>query len=280
MPADAHASYLRCRHCKGFYETSFARCKWCEYDAPYLDRDGKQPRVFPDRETCRAIQLAEYEQLPPEAHEDHMGPPKEDLFLLCNCLHCGPEGHTFEAIEMRWIVNERMWACPCTTCGGRGFGIDVHSAENKWQCEGCGHFYVPENRDYRWSNAKCPKCGCTEASGWFDDEDDEDQDEADFDETFPDPALSDDIAGARDDLPSPDEQIPWVDDDEEDDDDEASEFDPGHGWQDAGEGEGADDGFDSQTGRYRMPDDIDHPQPGRSERDERDFNDDDDDIPF
>jgi hypothetical protein len=278
-PSDA--SYLRCRHCKGFYETSFARCKWCEYDAPYLDREGKA-RVFPDRETCRAIQLAEYEQLPPDAHDDHMGPPKEDLFLLCNCLHCGPEGHSFEAIEMRWIVNERMWACPCTTCGGRGFGIDIHSAENKWQCAQCGHFYVPQNRDYRWSNAKCPKCGCTEASGWFDDDDEEEDELEDDDDPFPSAASRDEMSGARDDSLLRDQELPWDDDDEEDDDEEEAEFDAGHGWRDAGggpeEGEDDDDGFDPKTGRYRMPDDIDHPQPGRPPQDERDFN--DDDIPF
>ena len=169
MPGD---SYHRCRHCRGFYEVSLPVCKWCQYDSPFLDTGG-QPRIFPDRETCRALQLAEYEQLPKEAYDDCMGPPANDLTLLCNCLHCGPDGHTFEAIEMRWIANERMWACPCTTCGGRGFGIDIHSAENKWQCDECGHFYIPENNDYHSDNAKCPKCGCESASGWIDDDYDE-----------------------------------------------------------------------------------------------------------
>lgn len=265
-------TYHRCGHCRGFYEVSHAHCKWCEYDTPFLDRERK-PRVFPDRETCRAIQLAEYEQLPPDAHEDCMGPPKEDLFLLCNCLHCGPEGHPFEAIEMRWIPNERMWACPCTTCGGRGFGIDLHSAENKWRCADCGHFYVPENRDYRCDNAKCPKCGCTEADGWFDDDDEFEDD--DFDDiTAPDTA-NDPLSN----VPFQDDELPW--DEDGDGEDDYEKFDAGHGWREAdAEGEAADNsfGYDAQDGRYRMPDDIDHPRPGRPPRDGKDFN--DDDIPF
>ena len=48
-----------------------------------------------------------------------MKPPIDRPDVVCACLHCGPGGHPFEAIEMRWIANERMWACPCTTCGGR-----------------------------------------------------------------------------------------------------------------------------------------------------------------
>src|SRR5215216_3295349 len=167
MP-DPSTTYHRCRHCKGFYETSFAECKWCKYDTPFPAPDGS-PKIFPDRETCRAIQLAEWEQLPQAVKTDPMGPPPNEPTLLCNCLHCGPRGHVFEAVEMRWIANEQMWACPCTTCGGRGFGIDIHSAENRWHCPQCGTFYLPPNGDYRASNAKCPKCGCTEADGWFDD---------------------------------------------------------------------------------------------------------------
>src|SRR2546423_8390420 len=111
------SSYLRCRHCRGFYESSFASCKWCNYDTPLLNADGSA-RVFHDRETCRAIQIAEFEQLPAEAHADCMKPPPEHPDLQCWCLHCDEDGHTFEVIEMRWLANERMWACPCTTCGG------------------------------------------------------------------------------------------------------------------------------------------------------------------
>jgi hypothetical protein len=257
------ASYLRCRHCKGFYETSFSRCKWCNYDDPVRARDG-EPRVYPDRETCRAIQIAEYEQLPPEAHADCMGPPKNDPALLCNCLHCGPGGHVFEAIEMRWMTTERMWACPCTTCGGRGFSFDIHSAENKWQCENCGHFYVPANNDYRADNAKCPRCGCTQASGWFDDDDDDDQDEE---------------------VEEGDDPIPW-DDDEDDQDEEADdndqagsalttgEYDLGISWQESDDAD--DDDEDDPFGEGRMPDDIDHPRI----HEERDIDLNDDDIPF
>ena len=249
------ASYLRCRHCKGFYETSFARCKWCDYDDPVAGRDGG-PRIHPDRETCRAIQIAEYEQLPPEAHADCMGPPKDDLTLLCNCLHCGPDGHRFEAIEMRWMAGERMWACPCTTCGGRGFGIDVHSAENKWQCAECGHFYLPPDNDYHADKAKCPKCGCTQASGWFDD---------DYDEE----ALLDEFDDDLDEDDDEDEQF----DDEEEGEGESSpdEFDLGISWQ-----EREDDPFDSEN---RLPDDIDHPR--THDEPEGGFSDlNDDDIPF
>jgi hypothetical protein len=242
------ASYLRCKHCKGFYETSFPRCKWCNYDAPFPGRDGS-PRVFSDRETCRAIQMAEFEQLPPEAHADPMGPPKNDLTLLCACLHCGEEGHRFEAVEMRWMANERMWACPCTTCGGRGFGVDIHSAEDKWQCVECGHFYLPPNGDHRSENAKCPKCGCTEANGWFDDG----YEEEFFEET-------DVLEGGEAGDPAQLEmEIPWEDE-------------PARPW---GEGDGTP--FDSEE--ERMLDDIDYPRTFDEKDDRRDdFN--EGDIPF
>ncbi|HEY7119808.1 MAG TPA: hypothetical protein VH475_24665, partial [Tepidisphaeraceae bacterium] len=208
QPEPAAQSYQRCLHCRGFYEAGRDKCKWCDYATPLLDSSG-QPRVFPDRATCRSIQIAEYDQLPPEAHADPMGPPRDELSLPCNCLHCGPDGHVFEAVEMRWMVTERMWACPCTTCGGRGFGIDVHSAENKWQCADCGHFYVPQNRDYHADNAKCPRCGCTEASGWFDDDYEEDDDEE-----FPDQLA--DLSPIDPHLHRPDEEPPWDDDEDED----------------------------------------------------------------
>lgn len=276
-------SYLRCTHCKGFYETSLARCKWCEYDAPQVTESGDR-RVFPSRDACRALQIAEYDRLPPDALADPMGPPKDELTLLCNCLHCGPEGHVFEAIEMRWMLTERMWACPCTTCGGRGFGIDIHSAENKWQCADCGHFYVPANRDYRHENAKCPKCGSTDANGWFDDPEEDDEDYFDDD----DDALTDaDHPTARE--LSVDQDLPWDDDDEDDDDDD----DEGPGLYDLGitwkESDAPDDflsGLDDDDddagappypGRNRHPDDIDFPQ---EPRDPHDHGVNEDDIPF
>jgi len=261
------ASYLRCRHCKGFYETSFARCKWCAYDDPVPERDGSA-KVYADRETCRAIQLAEFEQLPAEARDDPMAPPKDEPALLCACLHCGPDGHRYEAIEMRWIVNEGMWACPCTTCGGRGFGIDVHSAENKWQCAECGHFYVPANHDYRSDNAHCPKCGSTMANGWFDDGDeDEFEDEFDDDVEAYGKLVEGGEAGAAansPEIPFADASLPW------DDDDEAYKgYVAG-----VGGGQGWVDGDDDDDDR-RLPDDIDFPHGHRSDLDIKD-----DDIPF
>jgi hypothetical protein len=270
--------YHRCTHCKGFYETSFSRCKWCDYDAPLLT-DAGQPRVFPNRDACRLLQIAEYDRLPPEALADPMGPPKDELTLLCACLHCGPEGHVFEAIEMRWMTTERMWACPCTTCGGRGFGIDIHSAENKWQCAECGHFYVPPNRDYRASNAKCPKCGSPHANGWFDDDDDED-------EEFVDEDTDESAAPATARELSVDEELPWDDsdeDDEEDDDrDPHGPYDLGITWK---ESEVEDDFSDSSVDDVnfrpfdrpdKLPDDIDFPH----HRDDHDSGFNDDDIPF
>lgn len=261
MPGD---SYHRCRHCRGFYEVALPVCKWCKYDSPFLDTGG-QPRVFPDRETCRALQLAEYEQLPKEAYDDCMGPPANDLMLLCNCLHCGPDGHEFEAIEMRWMANERMWACPCTTCGGRGFGIDIHSAENKWQCDECGHFYIPENNDYHSENAKCPECGCESASGWIDDYYDEGAIFEEFEKGLKDSPGSGTgadagAASAEEDL------IPW-EDPTESELERDGEYDLGISWKESDE---------LSEGREGIPDDIDHPFV-REER-ESDFN--DDDIPF
>lgn len=246
MPGE---TYYRCRHCRGFYETTFTACKWCSYQTPFVDTEGK-PRVFPDRQACRALQIAEYEQLPAEAYKDCMGPPPDDLTLLCNCLHCGPEGYPFEAVEMRWIANEKMWACPCTTCGGRGFSFDIHSAENKWQCVECGHFYVPKDGDYRASNAECPKCGCTHANGWFDDEyDEEDFDDLELDQ--PDAGLNRESSFEA--------ELPWDDPEEKE-----SEFDLGLEWREAEE--------EMPQGSERIPDDIDHP----FEREEID----EDDIPF
>jgi predicted RNA-binding Zn-ribbon protein involved in translation (DUF1610 family) len=265
-------TYLRCTHCKGFYETSFARCKWCEYDAPLLT-DAGRARVFPSRDACRALQIAEYDRLSPDALADPMGPPKDELTLLCNCLHCGPEGHVFEAIEMRWMLTERMWACPCTTCGGRGFGIDIHSAENKWQCAECGHFYIPANRDYRHENAKCPKCGSTYANGWFDDPEEDDEDYFDDEETDADHPIAREL--------SVDEDLPWDDDD--DDDDDRSPYDLGITWKESDAPDNFLTGLDHDGDnappyppRSRLPDDIDFPH--HREDHHTDLN--DDDVPF
>jgi hypothetical protein len=260
MPGD---SYYRCRHCRGFYETSLPACKWCEYETPFLDT-GAKPRVFPDRQACRALQLAEYEQLPKEAHDDCMGPPANDLMLLCNCLHCGPEGHLFEAIEMRWMANERMWACPCTTCGGRGFAFDIHSAENKWRCDECGHFYAPANNDYRHENAKCPKCGCTHASGWFDDGYDE-EDFEEFESELNDAGMAE--SGGNDGA-ADSEALGW-DDAPDSELERDGEYDLGISWKESGE-------EDASPGPERIPDDIDHP----FQREEPDLDINEDDIPF
>jgi len=117
--------FVRCGHCHGFYDAASAQCRYCGKDVPLMKAGGR-PQIFPDRETCRAVQVAEYEQLPPEAHEDPFGPDAEMLDQMCYCLHCGEAGGLYEAVEMRWMVNEQLWACPCTTCGGRGFLVDVH----------------------------------------------------------------------------------------------------------------------------------------------------------
>jgi hypothetical protein len=250
--SDATATYLRCRHCKGFYETSFDGCKWCKYDTPVLAGDGT-PRVYPDRATCRAIQIAEYEQLPAEAREDYMGPPIDEPDLKCGCLHCGQDGHQFEVIEMRWIANERMWACPCTTCGGRGYEIDIHEIESRWECANCGHKYRPADGRFIQANVNCPKCGCTEASGWFDDEDEfddeEDDDlEDDGEEEFPDDTAVDLPRGESTGV-FEDNELPWDDEDD------------GEGWKRgaAMTDEDDEDGL-LGTGEDPMPDDIDFPR--------------------
>lgn len=259
-------SYHRCRHCRGFYESQRPHCKWCQYNSLFLDTTGK-PRLFPDRETCRALQIAEYEQLPKEALDDCMGPPPNDLTLVCNCLHCGPDGHLFEAIEMRWMPNEGMWACPCTTCGGRGFSFDIHSAENKWQCDGCGHFYVPENNDYHHHNARCPQCGCEQASGWFDDdyEDEEDFDDDEFDLKDSDTPPPTDSAALAAEV---DEELPWDDPLDGEGEPPDGEYDLGLAWRESDE--------DAMADEDRIPDDIDHP----FKREERGFDINEDDIPF
>jgi hypothetical protein len=201
------------------------------------------PKVFPDRATCRAIQIAEYEQLPPEAHEDCMRPDPLLLDKLCYCLHCGEKGGLFEAVEMRWMANEHMWACPCTRCGGRGFAFDIHLAERLWQCAECGHWYTPANGDHRASNAKCPKCGCTMANGWFDDECEE-EDSADEEMAFEAGADEDEVASGAEALG---EDLPWKEDDE-------------------------------MLGEKEMPDDIELPRDGREHGPGGSVN--DEDIPW
>jgi hypothetical protein len=303
--------YHRCLHCKGFYETSFPQCKWCKYQIPLLNADGS-PKVFPDRESCRTIQIAEWEQLPDHLKTDPMGPPANDLTLVCNCLHCGPDGHLFEAVEMRWMENEQMWACPCTTCGGRGFQFDIHSAEQKWQCCECGHFYTPPNNDFRPENACCPKCGCKNANGWFDDGYDESalgeefEDPDEFDDEPPDDADAgtDAETGARGDTVTArdenypnranrdrtaddflDEPLPWEDND---DDDDGPEYDLGITWKESDDDRAFPTTFDPDApipfadDDDKIPDDIDYPRFFRSRDDDKNtFNDlNDDDIPF
>lgn len=162
-------SYLRCTHCRGFYPIALSHCWYCGKDIPQRDGNG-DCRVFPNREICRALQIAEFEQLPKEAHDDCFQPDPAMHDALCYCLHCGPDAPPFEAIEMRWHPAEKMWACPCTTCGGRGFNFDIHLAERWWQCSECKLFFKPADGDYRGRNAKCPKCGGTYINGCFDDD--------------------------------------------------------------------------------------------------------------
>lgn len=259
----AAQSYLRCRHCKGFYEAERPACKWCAYETPILDPAG-QPRLFPDRETCRAIQIAEYEQLPPAAHADCFKPPADRLDVLCECLHCGPEGHLFEAVEMRWLVSEQMWACPCTTCGGRGFTFDIHSVSREWHCADCNTYFLPPDGRFTTDNAVCPNCGNRHIDGWFDDE----YDEEDFDDDF-DP----DYNAAIDEDEARDEEIPWDDDDLlSADEDDRPEYDLGITWK---ESDAEDPLFDSPA-ESGIPDDIDFPR--TREKSDNDLN--DDDIPF
>ncbi len=165
-------TFHRCRHCRGFYEAGADRCKWCSYQNRFDNRAGK-PVLYANREIVRAIQMAEYEQLPEKIRSDPMGPPAANLNIRCACIHCGPDGHEFEAIEMRWIANERMWACPCTTCGGRGFQFDVHPVEPIWECAECKRWYKPQKFTSKY--AKCPYCGSPHANGWYDDEDENGQ---------------------------------------------------------------------------------------------------------
>src|SRR5437868_2957236 len=60
-PCPMGESFYRCKHCLGFYETTFEKCKWCGYQTPMPDQErGGEPKVYPDRESARTVQLAEY----------------------------------------------------------------------------------------------------------------------------------------------------------------------------------------------------------------------------
>jgi hypothetical protein len=253
---DSDAQYHRCGHCKGFYETEFALCKWCQYKSPMKDAAGKA-KVFPDRATCRAIQIAEFEQLPPEAHDDPFQPPPENLTLTCACIHCGQNSHAFEAVEMRWIVNENMWACPCTTCGGRGFQFDIHPIERQWQCAECDHWYAPPDGNFKASNAKCPKCGSPHANGWFDDEADQEE----LAEEFAEDSANSDEKDAEPSTEITADQLPWTEDPN------GGELPPGA------------QHVTEHPEEERMPDDIDFPRKGIP-RDPDGGADADSDIPF
>lgn len=250
------ASYRRCAHCRGFYELALSHCRYCGKDRPIKGPNGS-PQVWPDRDTCRAVQIAEYEQLPEEAHKDCFRPDPEVLDKLCGCLHCGPEGGLFEAVEMRWMANEDMWACPCTTCGGRGFSFDIHLAEPLWQCAECKHWYSPQNGDFRSSNAKCPKCGSTFANGWFDDEDGEEEiDYSKEDDEFNSTAAELSEEEPQSITADETDPLPWEQDEEED------AFLP------------------APPEAEKMKDDIDFPHERRSQSDSPDSPLNDDDIPW
>jgi hypothetical protein len=246
--------FHRCCHCNSFYDAERAACQWCDYEAPLLDKSDK-PIVY-DRRAVREAKMAEYRKLPAEAFEDCMGPPTENPFIRCGCLHCGPEGHEFEAIEMRWIESEGMWACPCTTCGGRGFQFDIHPVEPGWQCAECKHWYTPEKFTSKY--AKCPKCGSTHANGWFDDEDEngeplgEDALDDEFDE---DPEDDGETDGA------PPDEKPWEGD--------VPPYDPARGEHD-----------ETRSYREKRPDDIDFPRHHDRTKKSKPGEGDDDDIPF
>ncbi|MCX5660461.1 MAG: hypothetical protein NTW19_12165 [Planctomycetota bacterium] len=158
-------------------------CKYCRGVVPMNAADGS-PCVFPDRESCRVIQIAEYERLPAEAMKDRFRPPSDELAVLCSCLHCPPDAPPFEAVEMRWLADVKKWACPETECGGLGFDFDIHPVAPRWKCAECGKKWSPPGGNYKPSNCKCPVCGCRNASGMFDDEHSEEEIEAMTDEEY------------------------------------------------------------------------------------------------
>lgn len=283
--------FYRCGHCKGFYGIEQEECVYCGYVRPMAGVDGK-PRIFPDRAICRSIQIAEWEQLPAKVRKDPMGPPPDEFEERCGCLHCGPDGQVFEAIEMRWIENEGMWACPCTTCGGRGYQFDIHPIENKWQCAECGHKWKPPGGNAKASNCKCPECGSTMANGWFDDEFSEEEIEAMTEEEYKEAfgkTRAEEEAEWRAfnekwnrEHPTPEQaedSAPWNDAEVEmgePAEEGAVEYDPEQSFE-------AELQEQRTTGRARnIPDDIDYPQDGIKEKDKprEEQADLDDDIPW
>jgi hypothetical protein len=236
--------FVRCAHCRGFYEAYRAKCKWCSYDTVFVDDDGR-PITCPDRQAVRAIQIEEFAKLPPEAHADFMKPPIEFPQVICGCLHCGPGGHPFEAIEMRWHPVEKMWCCPCTTCGGRGFHFDIHPIEPVCQCNRCGHWYRPERMTHH--SAVCPKCGSDDACGWLADEDELEEEFDDLDEPeADDPDFGEDWTGQADD------EGPMLDPTH---DDAMVDVQPWY------PGKDEDDQRQELGGERAIPDDLDHPRP-------------------
>ena len=275
--------FYRCAHCRGFWEVELDKCKYCGYQTVVTGRDGKA-RIFEDRETCRAIQIAQWERLPADVRQDPMGPPSDELDEVCGCLHCGPDGPLFEAVEMRWMENEGMWACPCTTCGGRGYHFDIHPISNKWECAKCRHKWAPPDGNAKPSNCKCPKCGCTEASGWFQDEYSQDEIEAMSEEEYK-AAFGQTRAEEEAEYKAfrekwerehpkeegKDEAVPFADDEVE----TGQPYDPEVGFaEEMAEERGEGNPYPVE----RMPDDIDYPREGIRGKREGPFN--EDDIPW
>jgi hypothetical protein len=289
VPELSDGPFYRCTHCKGFYEADLSACKYCAYEAPQPGPDGK-PRLFKDRATVRAIRVAEFEQLPEEAHRDTMGPPPDEFATVCGCLHCGPGGPPFEAIEMRWHPVEGLWCCPCTTCGGRGFQMDIHPFLSKWECATCRHKWYPPDGNYKWSNCKCPKCGCTEASGFFQDEYSYEEIEAMSEEEYKAAfgktraeeeaeyeEMSREMERKRAAGEIEDDVVPWEDPPAGEGVLAPTEFDPSDP-DNAPWSPDADAGA-TAGGEPKIPDDIDHPRP-RRKRDPGEGGVPDDDIPY
>ena len=76
--------------------------------------------------------------LPPEALEDCMKPPKESV--LVHCLHCGKE---YESYEIVWVPfaddapEEKhrlpgIWSCPIDGCDGAGFCFDIFPVDEDY----------------------------------------------------------------------------------------------------------------------------------------------------
>jgi len=146
-------------------------------------RDGATPHLSPIVKPAAPSRSPSSSSSRPRRTRIALGPPKgRPGAFLCNCLHCGPEGHPFEAIEMRWMTTERMWACPCTTCGGRGFSFG-HPLRGKQVAVRrlAGISTSRKNNDYHADNAKCPQVAArTSPTGWFDSDYDEEEFEDDL----------------------------------------------------------------------------------------------------